>query len=307
MHKMDIRKFDLNTLAALDVLLREKHITRAAQIVGISQPAMSRTLAKLRQQLDDELLVRTDTGLALTPRAESLVTPLQKILGDIGAFIDPPKFDPQLLNGAIDIATVDMEMTLILPKLVAQVKKQAPGLNLRILDFIGGDFSVLDNAQADFVISALGSAGIRYHRRLLFSDPHVVVLNKRLWKSLGQTLTLKNFTEMEHGLVSIEGHGEGHVDRSLGRLGLQRRVSLHIPHFFLVPKICMASDLIFTVPGKIAKTFRQEKGIVVTRPPLDLNDANFYTYWHSRNHKNPLHVWFRKMIFDASQTSNSQG
>ncbi len=300
MRQTNIRNFDVNTLVALEVLLREKHISRAASILGMSQPAMSRALARLRMLLDDELLVSSGRGLDLTPRAKALIDPLHDVLSSIEQLVHVPEFNPANVSAEIRLAMLDMEMLLYVPRLVARVRKEAPGLKIRILQMIGGDFSVLDNNIADYVMTALDSSGARYHRRRLFSDHHVTVCRPSLARRMNNKLDINNFVELDHGLVSPEGRGEGLVDRALKQLGLERKVVLHIPHFLLVPHVCKTSDILFTIPSKIASQVNNTPKVAIMKPPLETTNANFYLYWHARHHHDPLHVWLRELLFNLS-------
>jgi DNA-binding transcriptional LysR family regulator len=299
---VDITDFDLNGLRALDVLLRERHVSRAARALGISQPAMSRALGRLRRQFDDELLVRTETGLGLTARAETLVEPVRRILTEASALLHPQDFDPGTLNEQVTLAALDLEFRLLLPGLCKQLSAEAPSLSLRAVQFTHGDFGVLDRGEADFILTAIESQGGRYRRRLLFNDRHVTLMNARLARRIGPRLTLLDYLGLDHGLVSVEGHGEGLVDTALRDQGLRRRVVLRIPSFTLLPAILAARDIVFTVPRRIVTTFPRSPRLEVRKPPVGLDDAAFYLYWHARNHHNPAHAWLRKQLFEVSAT-----
>jgi len=297
---MDKLAFDLNSLKALDVLLREKHVSRAARALDVSQPAMSRALARLRKLFDDELLVRTDSGLALTARAEQLIEPVRRILTDAAALIRPPRFEPARITDEITVAALDIEMRLFLPMLLRRLNDVAPSLRLRAVQFDRGDFAMLDSGEADFILTAYGTRDGRYRQRLLFNDTRVVVMNSRLAKRLGNQLSLKAYTMLDHGLVSVEGRGEGLVDTALRVHGLKRRVMLHVPSFTLVPEICAARDLLFTLPYRITRTFPRSPKLVALPPPIAIDPPSFYIYWHARNHTNPLHAWFRKLVYECA-------
>ncbi len=296
---MDNIDFDLNSLRALDVLLRERHVSRAARVLGLSQPAMSRALARLRRQFNDELLVRADAGFTLTARAETLVEPVRRILTEASALVHPRAFEPARLTEQFTLACLDLEMRLVLPGLLGRLAEAAPNLRLRAMPFSHGDFGVLDRGEADFVLTAIDSRGGRYRRRLLFTDSHVTVMSTRLARRLGGRLTLQDFVNLDHGLVSVEGHGEGFVDAALREQGLRRRVILRIPNFTLIPAMCAARELVITIPLRIARTFPLSPGLAVLDPPLALDDAAFYLYWHARNHHNPAHAWFRQQVFEV--------
>jgi DNA-binding transcriptional LysR family regulator len=132
---------------------------------------------------------------------------------------------------------------------------------------------------------------------LLFHDTRVVVMNSRLAKRLGNQLSLKAFTMLDHGLVSVEGRGEGLVDTALRVHGLKRRVMLHVPSFTLVPEICAARDLLFTLPYRITRTFPRSPKLVALPPPIAIDPPSFYIYWHARN---PMHAWFRKLVYECA-------
>jgi DNA-binding transcriptional LysR family regulator len=297
---MDSTDFDLNGLRALDVLLRERHVSRAARILGISQPAMSRALARLRDQFDDDLLVRTETGLGLTARAETLVEPVRKILTDASALVHPQDFNPASLNEQVTLAGLDMEFRLLLPGLSGRLALEAPSLSLRAIQFTQGDFGILDRGEADFVLTAIESRGGRYRRRLLFNDRHVTLMNARLARRIGPKLSMEDFLSLDHGLVSVEGHGEGLVDGALRAQGLRRRVVLRVPNFSLLPSILAARDILFTVPRRIVTTFPRSPRLEIRKPPVGLDDAVFYLYWHARNHHNPAHAWLRQQLFEVT-------
>jgi DNA-binding transcriptional LysR family regulator len=297
---MDSTELDLNGLRALDVLLRERHVSRAARILGISQPAMSRALGRLRRQFDDELLVRTETGLGLTARAETLIEPVRRILTEAGALLHPQDFNPANLNEQVTLAGLDLEFRLLLPDLARCLARDAPSLALRAIPFTQGDFGILDRGEADFILTAMESRGGRYRRRLLFNDRHVTVMNARLARRIGPRLSLEHFLGLDHGLISVEGHGEGLVDTALRAQGLRRRVVLRIPSFTLLPSIVAARDIVFTVPRRIVTTFPRSPRLEVRKPPVALDDAAFYLYWHARNHHNPAHAWLRQQLFEVS-------
>lgn len=297
---MDSLDLDLNSLKALDVLLRERHVSRAARSLGISQPAMSRALGRLRQQFEDDLLVRTDSGLTLTARADQLIEPVRRILTEAAALIHPGEFDPTRLSDQITLAALDLEMRLLLPPLLRRLSNIAPLLRLRAAQLDQGDFGVLDTGTVDFVITAWESRTDRYRRRLLFSDSRVVVMNARFARRLGNKLSLQDYIRFDHGLVSIEGSGEGLVDAALREQGLKRKVMLHIPNFTLVPEMCGARDLLFTLPYRITQAFPRNPKLTILPPPLSLSNPSYYLYWHARNHNNPLHSWFRKLVYECA-------
>ena len=300
---MHINNFDLNTLKALDMLLREKHVSRAANLLNVSQPALSRTLAKLRDQFDDELLVRDGAGHILTTRATDLIEPVRALLSDIEQILRPHEFSFSALEGQICIASLDIEMFLFFPRLLSRVGELAPKLELRAMTISRGDLTILDSGEADFAMIARESATGRYRRRLLYANNHVTLLNKRLSKSIGDTLTLDFFTNADHGLVTVEGTGVGFVDEALAELGLKRNIVARVPNFTLVADICASRDILFTIPEKLASRLANDRRLKVVATPIDTPPASTYLYWHPRNHTNPKNKWFRQLIFETCAVS----
>ena len=299
---MDYPRFDLDGLKALDALLRERHVTRAATLMHMSQPAMSRVLARLRREFDDELLVRSEAGLGLTARAQSLVEPVRRLLADASALTHPVDFNPRQFASEICIAGLDVEQRLYLPALLARLAEEAPGISLRFLPFSRGDFGILDSGEADFLMTAVESSGESYRRRLLYTNTHVVVMSRRMAARFGDELTIDDYLAAEHGLISPEGRGEGLVDRVLREKGLTRRVSVHLPSFLLVPELCAARDLIFTPPERITRTFTETDQLKEFRPPFNLQPTETCLYWHPRNHASAVHKWFRELIYEVTLT-----
>lgn len=303
---MDIENFDLNTLKALDVLLREKHVSRAAGLLNVSQPALSRTLAKLRDQFEDELLVRDGAGYILTARAANLVEPIRALLSDVNQILRPKDFLVSDLQGQLCIASLDIEMFLFFPTLLSRVGELAPRLELRAMTINKGDLTILDSGEADVAMIARDSTTGRYRRRLLYADNHVTVLNRRFSKSIDDILTLDFFSNADHGLVTVEGTGVGFVDDALAELGLTRNIVARVPNFTLVADLCASRDILVTIPEKLASRLKNDKRLRVLATPIYTPPASTYLYWHPRNHTNPSNKWLRQLIFETCSGSDDE-
>ena len=298
MREMNTENFDLNTLRTLDVLLREKHVSRAADSLHLSQPAVSRTLAKLREQFQDELLVRDGTGYILTSRATELIEPIRTLLSDVEQVLNPKEFSVADLQGQLCIASLDIEMFLFFPTLLARVGELAPNIELRAITITRGDLSRLDSGEADVDMIARDRVVGRYRRRLLYANTHVTVLNKRLANSINNTLSLDFFTAADHGLVTVEGSGVGFVDDALAKLGLNRKIVARVPNFMLVAELCASRDILITVPKKLANILANDRRLKILMPPIPTPPASSYLYWHPRNHSDPKNQWLRRLIFE---------
>ncbi len=299
---MNSTSLDLSALRALEALLLEKHVSRAARQINLSQPAMSRCLARLRDHFGDELLIRGAAGYELTARATGLLQPLQQVLRDIDALSRPVAFSPAQLNEQITLAGLDFELQLFLPRLLDRLRREAPRAHLRALTFSHGDFGVLDDGESDFVITAFPSTSEIYRRRLLYTNQFACVMSSRLARRLNHTLTLQQFVALPHGLVSFDGRGEGQVDPVLRKLGLMREIAVRIPGFAMVPATCEARDLIFTLPTRVDQIFPRSPKLIWLPAPLKLAPTRTFLHWHPRNHLSPAHRWFRELVFECAAT-----
>ena len=211
-----LQQVDLNLLVALEALLRERHVTRAAEAIGMTQSGMSRALSRLRVQFDDPLLVKGRGGLRPTPRAEGLAAPLSRALGEVRGMMQAQSFDPALATGALRIGMPDHLALLFAPHLLALMRERAPALELLVRAFSRDWQRELRDGEVDLTFGVLRGDEAHLRSRALLSDPWVVLLRdghpalKRRW-------TPEAFAALEHGLMTVRGTGPSHVDRALAR------------------------------------------------------------------------------------------
>jgi DNA-binding transcriptional LysR family regulator len=295
MRETNIRNLDLNLLVALNALLEEKQVTRAAERINLSQPAMSRALARLRTMFQDPLLIKDAKGMALTSRAQELYIPLQHILREITDMVSPPSIEPAQMQGEIVIATRDNILVTILPKVIDIITNEAPEIKLRIVPLIGHDLSPLEFHKVDFVLSATESESASLHRSILYEECFICMASSK-YANLGGKITLEKFMSMKHCLVTISGFGTGVVDDYLSQKGLERNIVVRLPHFLAAGYLVAESDLIVTLPLRLAQLFAQSNLIALLEPPFQLPQFPIYLYWHRRNQNNPIHQWIKKII-----------
>lgn len=295
MRETNLRSLDLNLLVALKALLDEKHVTRAAKRVGLSQPAMSRALGRLRQILKDPLLVKHTSGLCLTTRAQNLYQPLQNIFIEINHVLSPPSFNPAEMQGEIVISTRDYETVTFLPPLINFLSKEAPGLKLHVIPLVGDDLISLDNHEVDIIIAGTESKSATLSRHTLFKENFVCLVSGDN-PITQKKFTLDKFIAMKHCLVTISGLGPGLVDSILAEQGLAREVVIRVPHFLAASYIVADSDLIVTLPRRIGLLLSQNIKIKLLEPPIKIPDFSIFLYWHIRNQNNPMHKWMRNTI-----------
>ena len=300
MRMVDTSALDLPSLRALEALLIERHVSRAAQRIRLSQPAMSRTLQRLRDAFGDELLVRTDGRYELTARAKNLLPRVRRILDDVNALQQPKDFSPARISDQITVAGLDFELQLFAPRILERLRREAPHAKLRLLSFAAGDFQMLETEAVDFIVTAFPCTNPHYRRRLLYTNEFACVMNARLAKRIRNNFDLERFVGLPHGLVSFEEAGEGQVDEALRIQGLARQIILRVPGFLLVPGVCATRDVIFTLPTRTARVFARTPKLEWLPAPLELQPTKTFLIWHPRNHLNPLHQWFREIIFELS-------
>ncbi len=301
MQEVHLEGLDLNLLVALRALLTERHVTRAAARVGLSQPAMSHALSRLRELLGDPLLVRTPAGMKPTPRAEALTAPLERALEDIGRMLaSPAPFDPRLSTRKFRIASNDYMELVLFPRLLRRLWAEAPNVDVRIIN-LGADANQdLAEGRIDLamgVVAQFGNPepprGIR--SRDIISDRFVCVVRED-HPVVKKRLSLEDFVALPHALVAPRGEGGSIVDSALGRLGMKRRVAVEIPHFLVAPHVVRETDLLLTLAERVARSLAPLLGLRQIPPPLELPGFTMAMVWHERQHVDAAHVWLRDLI-----------
>lgn len=302
MRSTKLRDIDLNLLVVLEVLLSERHVSRAAERLNMSQPAVSRALGRLRTSFNDPLLIRTATGFTLSSRALMLQSELDGLLRDIERVIEPPKFDPATDNTLIRITGLDMEVGLYFPALVKRVRSLAPNIRFEIVRQELDSFPMLERDEVHFSLSGLApmSAEHSLHRKAL-EQTNVVCLLAKNNPLANRPLQLQDYAGSPHGLVSITGRGPGTMEQVLAVHGLKRDVALRLAGFTSVADFLEDSDLIFTLPERLAERIAEGRRLVI-RPlpePLHAAPVKFYLYWHERYHHDPRMIWLREQFMDV--------
>ncbi|HSO39615.1 MAG TPA: LysR family transcriptional regulator [Labilithrix sp.] len=306
MQPLHLEGLDLNLLVALRALLRERHVTRAATRIGLSQPAMSHALARLRALLGDPLLVRTASGMKPTARAEAMTEPLERALEDIGRMLaSPAPFDASRSTRRFRIATNDYIELVLLPSLLAGVWSEAPNVDIRVSNHQRGASEDLAEGRLDLAIGIIEQfgmpeppQGIRFQR--IVSERFVCVVREG-HPLVKKRLTLDEFVALPHALVSPRGDSGAVVDAALAKLGRRRRVALEVPHFLVAPHVVRETDLVLTLAGRLADRLAPMLGLRRLAPPLELPGFTMSMVWHERQHTDPSHVWMRKAIVAAAK------
>ena len=298
---MNLSQFDLNLLVSLDALLIERNVTRAGQRVGLSQPAMSGTLSRLRDLFKDELLVRVGRQLELTPLAHELAPQLRLQLQGVEDLLNARRgFIPSSEQRTFSIAASDYIVFLLLQPLVARMAEHAPGIKLQFVRLDTGSVDRLGEDLIDFVIMP-SYLPTHFPSVDLFSERWVCVV----WKGnprVGKTLNEAQYLELPHLAFSMPNEGAGSAaDTHLSQLGVQRRIAAWTESFILSPFLVRGTELVTLVHERVARALEQAAEARIIPPPYDLPEVQEILLWNPRRTTDPPHVWMREQVMAAAR------
>jgi len=293
---MNVRDVDLNLLRVFDAVLREAGVTPAAATLGLTQPAVSNALARLRKLFGDALFVRTPSGMEATPFARELAEPVRQALALLeSALAHGPGFDPASATRAFRLYMSDVGQVEFLPPLVERVQREAPAIRLEAVALDVDDLgAALAAGGLDLAIGFLPGLGPPVRRRALFRDPYVCLM--RAEHPFG-SLTKKRFLEASHALVTYRG-GHRVIEEALERAGLARRIALRVPHFTVLPMVLERTDLILTLPARVAKVFERRGALKSLPLPLAIPPAEVAVHWHERFEGDQGNRWLREQVIE---------
>lgn len=296
MHRDDA---DLNLLRALDVLLEERHVSRSATRLHLTQPAMSRTLGRLRKTFNDELLVRTASGYVLTPRARWLQNELAELLPRLRLLIGGETFDPATASGTMRLAASDYLLTALGDTLFPAFLREAPRMSLRIEPVTPTTFEDVDRGRVDIALLPITPpAPLRRH--VLFTDEFVCLMCHNHPLACDR-LTLDDVGSYPHVRVEVLGSNRMLVERRLDQLGIQPFARLTVPYFHGAAAALPGSELIAILPRRIAVACRGP-ALRIAELPTEISAYEYPMVWHPRLTDDPTHRWMRSLLLEASST-----
>ena len=293
---MNLAGLDLNLLVVLDALIDTQSVGRAAARVGLSQPAASHALARLRRMFDDPLLVRTGAGMALTPRAESLKAPLAEALAQVRELFGEEAFDPATSRRRFVLMMPDLVVSIVMPVLLPRLEAAAPGVRLSIAPWRGPAMMTPDFARTvDLVASFVGDAFPGFQRVDFYRDRDVLAVRRGhpVGAGLGR---LDAFKAARHVAVIGRGERADPVDDWLAELGIEREVVFAAPSYLQALQVAAASDLVAFVPSRLARSVGPGLGLEVVEPPVDPGFDQQYLYYPARLAVDPASIWLRGQL-----------
>lgn len=298
MRHENLGSLDLNLLRVLDALLRERHLTRAAKGLGLSQPAASHALGRLREHFDDPLFIRAAAGLVPTPRAAALENKLRSAMVALSECVtNTPEFDPGTARMTFAMATADYGSFVLVPPLLERLAREASGVGVWVRSVREDLFADLARGNADVHVGPvpMGATAPGIHMKPLFEEQFVCVV-RRGHPGVGARLSLDTYANLPHVFVAPRGTPGGVVDQVLAEHGRQRRVAIAVPQFLLAPHLVASSDMVLTIGRRVAEAFARMLPLRILEPPVRLPPFLTQLVWHERTHADPAHRWFRACV-----------
>lgn len=291
---MNVATLDLNLLRVFDAVLQSRSVTGAAGRLGLTQPAVSNALGRLRQAFGDALFLRTPQGMEPTPYARELAEPVRRALTLLeSALAHAPGFDPATSARSFRFYMSDLGQIEFLPPLVERVRRVAPGVRLEVPVLEPEHVAdALASGSLDLAVGFLPALGPPLRRQALFRDPYLCLMRADHSISL---LTRKRFVEASHVLVTYRG-GHRVVEEALERAGAAQRIVLRVPHFTVVPMVLERTDLILTLPARVARVFEQRGRLKAMPPPVPVPRAEVAMHWHERFDADAGNRWLREQL-----------
>lgn len=295
---MKLHELDLNLLLVFDRLAQDGRVSRVAESLGLSQPAVSNALRRLRDALGDELFVRTPAGMAPTPYAQQIAGPVAAALQGLqGALQVQASFEPTRSERCFTLAMTDVGELYFLPVLMDALAHEAPGITLRCLPV--ADSTLREQMAAGRVELALGSLPQLqggFFQQALFRQRYVALMRAGHPLAGNTALGSARYRQAAHVRVVSAGTAHGQVDDALQRLGVARRVQLTVPHYVALGQVLASTDLVATVPERLAERLAGPHGLVSRPLGLKLPTSTIAQLWHAHLHRDPGHQWLRALV-----------
>ena len=291
---------DLNLLSTLDALLQEGSVTGAARRVGLSTPAMSHALARVRERLGDPILVRSGRGMLLTPRAEALRARVHTLVGEARLTLQPDRpFVPAELARTFVVHATDHVLAILGKVFDRILRDEAPRVALRFVPNSSDDPAMLRDGSADLAVGIYGDLPQEMRTRQLLTDRFVCVVREG-HPGVGKRLTLEQFVQIPHIQVAPRGKPGGYLDDVLAERGLVRHVARAVPFFLTALHLASETDYVLTISERLAGAMAARLGLRILEPPLPLRPYALSLVWHPRFDGDPAHRWLREVFTRAA-------
>lgn len=287
---------ELTLLYVFDAIMTEGSITRAAERLNMTQPAVSNAVSRMRHAWKDPVFVKKGRQIEPTSYALSLWDQVRGPMHELSRAVTTTGFDPATSRRKFRIALADMMLDLLWPPLVSKLEQDAPGIDLHAVPYtLGGAHMQLREAQVDLAIGMLTEHDHSLRSTWLADSGYVLAMRED-HPLAGRPITLEEFLDARHLLISLSGDTHGPVDSALDRMGLSRRVAVTVNHFPAIPALLQTSDLITALPDGMMQDEQLRKGLWLTRLPIEVDPISVYLIWHARHDREPGLIWMRSLV-----------
>ncbi|EJL91345.1 transcriptional regulator [Polaromonas sp. CF318] len=297
---MELKDIDLNLLVIFNQLLTERKVSKVAENLGLGQPAVSNALARLRKLFGDELFLRTSSGMQPTPFADQLAESIGYALGMIhGAINVKNSFDPASSKRRFTVGMTDIGEIYFLPLLMEKIQKVAPGVSISTVRNTSVNLKdAMEAGHVDLAIGLLPQLKAGFFQQRLFSQQYVCVFRKNhpLDK---RKVSSSDFFASDHVVIASAGTGHGKVDEILDSGSQKRRIRLTVPHFVAIGHILQSTDMVATVPERLAEKMVKPFNLRYVNHPVKLPQIAINLFWHAKYHKDPANQWLRSLVFET--------
>jgi len=301
MREVNLSGLDLNLIPPLEALLRLRNVTRASAEVGLSQPAMSRALARLRAALGDPLLVRAGGGLGLTPRAQDLAPRVAEAMEALRGIYRSPGFTPDSLQRAIRIAAADIHAILVAPVLMARFAQEAPGLDVRFVAYAPDLMQRMERGEVDFAFAVANTPLPPGAASAPAAADRLAVVMRRGHPMAGRAWTFADYGRVDHVGIGIFGDGQSEIDGLLAAHGITRRMAFVSSHFMAALAVVGATDCVTTLSRAFASRFAPTFGLALAEPPDMPAGLDLTLVWPQVRGADPALRWMRGVIVESAR------
>ncbi len=301
---MELKHFDLNLLLVFNQLLLDRSVSVAAERLGITQPAVSNALKRLRTALKDDLFIRTSKGMEPTPYAQHLSEPVLYALNALqSVLVRRDSFDPLTSTRTFHLAMTDIGEIYFMPPLMERLSVLAPGIRISTQRPNAGDLrSDMESGAVDLTLGLQPNLQAGFFQRRLFRQRYVCVYRNGHPRARNP-MTLEQFSALDHVGVVAANTGHSEIDVLLDRAGVKRNMRLTVPHFVAVGHILQSTDLIATLPERFAERCKAPFDLVVAPHPVPLPEIAITLFWHGKYHRDPANVWLRQLVVELFATA----
>ena len=297
---MNLNSLDLNLLVALDALLREASVSRAAMRIGLSQPAASHALARLRDLIGDPLLVRSGARMELTPRAQAMRAPLAQALDQVRGLFIPDDFDAGSSERQFRLMMPDLAVELLMPPLMEKVTQIAPNVTIDVVPWRSSAIFTAEFARTIDLVISIGDSFKGFHRQLLYTDSDALAV--RRGHPVGARLKRREaFLDAQHVAVVIRGQSEDLIDAWLRTKGIERRIALVVPGYLEALHVAARTDLAAFVPRRLIAALAKQMSLMSVAPPFDPGIDEQFMFHPTRAQMDPGSIWLRNIMLDIGR------